>query len=145
MPNPTIHVEETGRTREKAARLSIPGCATHQVFASGPIRRYFETKFPSQGPERWPIYDWLMLADGRWFDFHRPAVFDEKGVVDLEQVNMGNEIVISPGLIYRVGTVQLPQLHRWRAAQDKLSSMVRNDDDTNITISTTNNGLDTRL
>ncbi len=114
--------EETGRTKEVSQSVALPGTRNIKIFATGPIRRHLEAALPGQGKRAWPIYDWLMTQEGRWYDFHRIARMDDAGVVDLEQVAMGSEIIISPGLIYRIGIVQLEQLNRWRAAQDRIKA-----------------------
>lgn len=115
--NPEIKYEETGKTRESSVSVTIPGTKNNLVFARGPIRRHL-----TEGKDGWPIYDWLMLQDGRWYDFHRVAKMDEASVVDLEQVSIGNEIIIPPGLIYRLGLADVAALAKWRAAQDRIEA-----------------------
>lgn len=137
-------VEETGRTAERSVQERIPGTENRKVFARGPIRQHAVTNLPGEGGRSWPIFSWLMLQDGRWYDFHRVAIMDEKGVVDLEQVAVGTEVIIPPGLVYRLGIVNTPELAKWRAAQDKITSKILVDNDERISTSTTNNGLDTR-
>lgn len=114
---PNMGFEETGRTKEVEVDAPLPGTANRKVFARGPIRRYITHK-----GKAWPMYEWLMLLDGRWFDFHRIANMDQLGVVDLSQVAVGSEVVIFPGLIYRLGIANVEQLAKWRAAQDKLEA-----------------------
>lgn len=108
--------EETGRTKDVAADAPIPGTKNVKVFSRGPIGTHLMGH---------AIYDWLMLADGRWFDFDRIAKMDRLGVVDLEQVAIGSEIIIHPGIIYRIGIVNPAELSKWRAAQDRIEKLMQ--------------------
>lgn len=114
---PPMGFEETGRTKEVTVDAELPGTKNRKVFARGPISRHIT----HQG-KAWPLYDWLMLMDGRWYNFHRVANMEELGVVDLSQVQRGNEVIIWPGLIYRLGAANTAELARWRAAQDKIEA-----------------------
>lgn len=143
--DPRFKIEETGRTAERSVQERIPGTENRKIFARGPIRRHAVTNLPGEGGRSWPIYDWIMLQDGRWFDFNRVAQMDSKGVVDLEQVAMRTEVIIVPGIVYRQGIVNTAELAKWRAAQDKISSKLTGDSDTSISVTSTNNGLDTRV
>jgi hypothetical protein len=116
-PLPDVRLEETGRTREVAADAPLPGTANRKVFAKGPVRGSVNYRGDS-----WPFFAWLMLDDGRWFDFHRVAKMDDPGVVDLAQVGVGNEIIIYPGVIYRRGIANPSELGRWRAAQQRIEA-----------------------
>jgi hypothetical protein len=118
MTKPLVHsFEETGNNKEVAVDAPLPGTANRRVFARGPIRRHI-----TQNEQAWPVYDWLMLQDGRWFSFSRIANMAKAGVVDLEQVAIESEVIIFPGLIYRRGIPLPAELLKWRQAQDKIEA-----------------------
>ncbi len=104
-----IKIEEFESEREAA--VDTEGTKKHAVWARGPVCAVVNAY-----GEQFPVYAWLMLADGRWYDYHRVAIADKVGEVNFADMQQG-ELLIHPGLVYRRGITSPALLERWAAAQ----------------------------